>query len=106
MNLFLFETYSFQTEIVIDVIVKRSFQHILKPSQKGNCSKECFGKKFIWGKKIFCSKWKFRQIINKNFEFFLSVPMPGWLGSDEHWINPFPFFSFFLKPSLSHNPGY
>ena len=51
MNLFLFETYSFQTEIVIDVIVKRSFQHILKPSQKVNCSKECFGEKNYLGKK-------------------------------------------------------
>ena len=26
--------------------------------------------------------------------------MPGWLGSDERWINPSLFFSFFLKPSL------
>ena len=51
MNLFLFETYSFQTEIVIYVIVKRSFQHILKPSQKRNCSKKMFWKKIIWGEK-------------------------------------------------------
>ena len=26
--------------------------------------------------------------------------MPGWLGSDERWINPSLFFCFFLKPSL------
>ena len=25
---------------------------------------------------------------NCNFEFFLSNALPGWLGSDERWINP------------------
>ena len=37
----------------------------------------------------------------KSFELFVSIAVPGWLGSDERWINPTIFY-FILKPSLSH----
>ena len=35
------------------------------------------------------------------FEKNLSIALPGWLGSDERWINPTIFLIFFLKPSLT-----
>ena len=32
---------------------------------------------------------------NWNFDFFLYNALPGWLGSDERWINPTIFFKTF-----------
>ena len=31
------------------------------------------------------------------FDFFLSIPLPGWLESDELWINPSIFIETFPK---------
>ena len=33
------------------------------------------------------------------FEFFLSNALPGWLGSDERWINPTIFIFFYASLS-------
>ena len=75
---------------------KGVFNIFLNLSKKGIVQRNVLEKKLFGEKKVFCSKWSnLSRKVNKIFEFLLSNALPGWLVSDERWINPTIFLYFF-----------